>query len=150
MSRILRIAGAKMGPNQKADSRKAILDRMIALLEDAAGKGAKLVVFPELPFTTFFPRWLFESTQELDTYFERELPGPQTRPLSLAEWPQAAATMGPRPTSPRRAARRPRRLHPTIRRPRRLHPHPRFPIPMRDQHSHLQRLAQENPPTTEW
>ena len=81
MSRILRIAGAQMGANQKADSRKAILDRMIALLEDAAGKGAQLVVFPELPFTTFFPRWLIESTQELDTYFERDLPGPQTQPL---------------------------------------------------------------------
>lgn len=81
MTRILRIAGAQMGANQKADSRRQILDRMIALLEDAAGKGAKLAVFPELPFTTFFPRWLFESTQELDTYFERELPGPQTQPL---------------------------------------------------------------------
>jgi len=81
MSRIIRLAGAQMGPNQKADSRRQILDRMIALLEDAAGQGAQLVVFPELPFTTFFPRWLIESTQELDTYFERDLPGPQTQPL---------------------------------------------------------------------
>lgn len=81
MSRILRIAGAQMGPNQKADSRKAILERMIALLEQAAGQGARLVVFPELPFTTFFPRWLIETTQELDTYFERELPGPNTAAL---------------------------------------------------------------------
>ena len=45
MTRIIRLAGAQMGANQKADSRKQILDRMIALLEDAAGKGAKLVVF---------------------------------------------------------------------------------------------------------
>lgn len=81
MSRILRIAGAQMGPNQKADSRKAILGRMIALLEEAAGKGAKLVVFPELPFTTFFPRWLFTDQAELDSYFEKELPGPNTQAL---------------------------------------------------------------------
>lgn len=81
MSRMLRIAGAQMGGNQRADSRAAILARMIALLEEAAAQGAKLVVFPELPFTTFFPRWLIESTQELDTCFERELPGPQTRAL---------------------------------------------------------------------
>lgn len=81
MTRTLRIAGAQMGPNQRADSRRQILDRMIALLEAAAGRGAQLVVFPELPFTTFFPRWLIEGTQELDTYFERELPGPQTRAL---------------------------------------------------------------------
>ena len=81
MTRILRLAGAQMGANQKADSRKQILDRMIALLEDAAGQGAKLVVFPELPFTTFFPRWLFENTQELDTYFERSMPNPNNQAL---------------------------------------------------------------------
>lgn len=80
-SRILRIAGAQMGGNQKSDSRAAILSRMIALLEGAAAQGAKLVVFPELPFTTFFPRWLIETTQELDTYFDREMPGPQTQAL---------------------------------------------------------------------
>lgn len=79
--RILRVAGAQMGPNQKADSRRAILDRMIALLEDAAAQGAKLVVYPELPFTTFFPRWLFEGTQELDTYFERAMPNPNNQAL---------------------------------------------------------------------
>ena len=38
-------------------------------------------MFPELAFTTFFPRWLFETTQELDTYFERAMPGPQTAAL---------------------------------------------------------------------
>jgi predicted amidohydrolase len=81
MSRILRLAGAQMGPNQRADSRETILARMIALLEEAAGKGAQLVVFPELPFTTFFPRWLIEDREELDSYFEREMPGPQTQPL---------------------------------------------------------------------
>jgi len=81
MTRMLRIAGAQMGPNQKADSRKAILARMIALLETAAGQGARLVVFPELPFTTFFPRWLFTDPAELDTYFEKELPGPNTQAL---------------------------------------------------------------------
>ena len=79
--RILRLAGAQMGPNQKADSRKQILDRMIALLEDAAGKGAQLVVFPELPLTTFFPRWLFETQAEVDSYFETEMPGPNTQAL---------------------------------------------------------------------
>jgi len=53
---------------------------MIALLDTAADQGAQLVVFPELPFTTFFPRWLLER-QELDTYFEREFPGPQTQAI---------------------------------------------------------------------
>lgn len=79
--RIIRVAAAQMGGIQKADTRAQTMDRLIALLEQAAAEGAKLVVFPELAFTTFFPRWYFESTQELDTYFERELPGPQTRAL---------------------------------------------------------------------
>ena len=54
MTRVLRLAGAQMGANQKADSREAILARMVALLEQAAAAGAKMVVFPELPLTTFF------------------------------------------------------------------------------------------------
>jgi len=81
MARIIRVAGAQLGPIQRADSRAQTMDRLIALLEQASADGAKLVVFPELAFTTFFPRWFFESTQELDTYFERAMPGPQTQAL---------------------------------------------------------------------
>jgi len=80
MSRTVRIAAAQMGPNQRADSRPAILGRMIALLEQAAAEDAKLVVFPELAFTTFFPRWLLEGS-ELDQFFERGMPNPRVQPL---------------------------------------------------------------------
>ncbi|UFN48276.1 N-carbamoyl-D-amino-acid hydrolase [Roseomonas sp. OT10] len=80
MPRILRLAAAQMGPNQRADSREAILARMIALLEQAAAQGAKLVVFPELAFTTFFPRWLLEGA-ELDRYYETAMPNPRVQPL---------------------------------------------------------------------
>lgn len=81
MSRILRVAGAQMGPVQKADTREATLARMIALLDRAADDGAKLVVFPELPLTTFFPRWLFETQAEVDTYFESAMPNPAVQKL---------------------------------------------------------------------
>src|SRR4051794_7126438 len=64
-----------MGPTQKADTREHTLSRMLALLEEAAGRGASLVVFPELAFTTFFPRWLLEG-DALDSYFERSIPNP--------------------------------------------------------------------------
>ena len=80
MPRILRIAAAQMGPNQRADDRGPILRRMLDLLEQAADRGATLVVFPELAFTTFFPRWLLEGA-ELDDYFERSIPNPQVQPL---------------------------------------------------------------------
>jgi predicted amidohydrolase len=80
MPRIIRIAAAQMGPNQKADGRAAILARMLLMLEQAAGQGATLVVFPELAFTTFFPRWLLEGAA-LDQYFESAMPNPAVQPL---------------------------------------------------------------------
>ena len=69
-----------MGPTQKADSREHTLGRMLALLEEAAARGATLVVFPELAFTTFFPRWLIEG-EALDHYFERGMPNPAVQSL---------------------------------------------------------------------
>ncbi|MBC7431425.1 MAG: N-carbamoyl-D-amino-acid hydrolase [Rubritepida sp.] len=74
------VAGAQTGPIQRADSRAGTLDRLIALLEQAARAGAQLVVFPELALTTFFPRWLLEGA-ELDAFYEREMPGPATQRL---------------------------------------------------------------------
>ena len=80
MPRVIRVAAAQMGPNQRADSRAAILGRMVALLEGAARQGAAFVVFPELPFTTFFPRWLLHGA-ELDAFFEPAMPNPQVQAL---------------------------------------------------------------------
>jgi predicted amidohydrolase len=80
MARVVRVAGAQTGPIQRADSRAATLARLIALLEQAADHGAELVVFPELAFTTFFPRWLVDD-KELDSYFERTMPNPAVQPL---------------------------------------------------------------------
>ena len=80
MVRGLRAAAAQMGPTQKADSREHTLDRMLVLLEEAAACGATLVVFPELAFTTFFPRWLIEG-EALDHYFERGMPNPAVQSL---------------------------------------------------------------------
>ncbi|WP_082070209.1 N-carbamoyl-D-amino-acid hydrolase [Bradyrhizobium sp. LTSP885] len=80
MVRILRAAVAQMGPTQKADSREHTLGRMLELLETAATRGASLVVFPELAFTTFFPRWYLEG-DALDQYFERGMPNPAVQRL---------------------------------------------------------------------
>jgi len=81
MTRILRIAGAQMGPNSLKDSREQVLARMIGLLDDAARQGAQLVVFPELAFTTFFPRWFQEQEADLLRYFEPSMPNPNVQPL---------------------------------------------------------------------
>ncbi len=57
------------------------MKRLIVLLREAHASGAKLVVFPELALTTFFPRYWFDDQAEIDAYFEREMPGADTRPL---------------------------------------------------------------------
>jgi predicted amidohydrolase len=80
MTRVIRVAGAQMGPTQRADSRPQTLARMRALLEQAAAEGASLVVFPELAFTTFFPRWLLDEA-EVDAFCETAMPNPAVQPL---------------------------------------------------------------------
>jgi predicted amidohydrolase len=80
MSRVVRVAAAQMGPTQKADTREHTLNRLLALLDEGAGRGARLVIFPELAFTTFFPRWLLEGAA-LERHFERAMPNPAVQPL---------------------------------------------------------------------
>lgn len=81
MARVIRVGGAQLGPIQKADSRAAVVDRMIALLDQANERGCQLVAFPELALTTFFPRWNMDDPQEIDSYYETEMPNAATQPL---------------------------------------------------------------------
>jgi predicted amidohydrolase len=81
MPRHLTIAAAQLGPIARAETRQQAVARLLALLRDAKGRGADLVVFPELALTTFFPRWHFERDEELLAFFETEMPGPATLPL---------------------------------------------------------------------
>ncbi|NTG64744.1 N-carbamoyl-D-amino-acid hydrolase [Agrobacterium rhizogenes] len=80
MTRMI-IAGAQMGAIQKADSRDKAVARMIALMNEAASKGATMIVYPELALTTFFPRWYMEDKAEIDFWFEKEMPSGSTMPL---------------------------------------------------------------------
>ncbi len=79
--RIVRVAAAQLGPIASDEPRTAVVKRLTAMLSDAAGRGARLVVFPELALTTFFPRWYTEDVSGHDHYFETEMPGPETQPL---------------------------------------------------------------------
>lgn len=74
-------AALQMGPIQREESREQVVARMMALLDQAHAAGATLAIFPELTLTTFFPRWYIEDPAEVDTWFEREMPGPETQPL---------------------------------------------------------------------
>jgi hypothetical protein len=69
-----------MGPTQSDEPRPATIRRLTALLAQAAGQGAQLVVFPELAFTTFFPRRLLDEA-DLAAFFEPSMPNPSVQPL---------------------------------------------------------------------
>ena len=81
MSRKLKASVAQLGPIHLADTRSAVVKRLMALLREAHATGARFVVFPELALTTFFPRYWMTDQKEIDRFFEREMPGPETRPL---------------------------------------------------------------------
>jgi hypothetical protein len=81
MPRIVTVGAAQLGPIQRDEGRAVAVERMVALLNQAHEKGCDLVVFPELALTTFFPRWYSEDWAEVDGWFEREMPGPETAPL---------------------------------------------------------------------
>jgi predicted amidohydrolase len=87
VSRVVTVAAAQLGPVQPDDTRADVVERLVALLQDAAGQGAELVVFTELALTTFFPRyWYEDGDPALDAWFETELPGRDSKPL----WDEAA------------------------------------------------------------
>ncbi len=79
--RILNVTAAQMGPIARGETRADVVERLLALLHRAKDRGAEFVVFPELTLTTFFPRWFIEDPAELDSFFETEMPGPETRRL---------------------------------------------------------------------
>jgi N-carbamoyl-D-amino-acid hydrolase len=81
MARRLSIAGAQLGPIGRGEPRAKVVQRLIALMREAKGRGAELVVFPELALTTFFPRWHITDAEELESYYESEMPSPATLPL---------------------------------------------------------------------
>jgi predicted amidohydrolase len=81
MPRTVTVGAAQLGPIGRHDSRESVVERLLALLHEAAGSGCELVVYPELALTTFFPRWYAEDPAELDEFYETEMPGPATKPL---------------------------------------------------------------------
>jgi len=81
MPRVVTVGAAQLGPIALAETREQVVVRLIALMREAAHHGCDLVVYPELALTTFFPRWYFDEQKEVDAFFERTMPGPQTQPL---------------------------------------------------------------------
>ena len=70
-----------MGGIARDEPRSSAVERLVALLEEGASRGCDLVVFPELALTTFFARWFTDDEAEMESWFEKEMPGPETKPL---------------------------------------------------------------------
>lgn len=81
MARILRAAIGQMGPVNRNDKRSQVIERLIAMMRMASQQNADLVVFPELALTTFFPRWKLDDQNEIDSFFELEMPSRETQSL---------------------------------------------------------------------
>ena len=77
--RTITVAAAQMGGNQPGDSRTVILDRMLKLMDQAAEAGVRLLAFPELALTTFFPMHYMTNPEKIGQYFD----------LFAAAFPQA-------------------------------------------------------------
>jgi predicted amidohydrolase len=81
MPRYLTIACAQLGPIEHDMGRAQVVSRLVALLRQAKAQAADLVVFPEMALTTFFARSYAGDAKQVEKYFERTLPGPETQPL---------------------------------------------------------------------
>jgi predicted amidohydrolase len=78
-SRKIIVAGAQMGPVDTNTPRADVLARLLKMMDEAHSKSVKLIVFPEIALTTFFPRHLVPWGEELEAYFEREVDGDPTK-----------------------------------------------------------------------
>jgi predicted amidohydrolase len=81
MTRIVTVGAAQLGPIARAETRTQVVGRLLGLMRQATAHGCDLVVYPELALTTFFPRWYFERQEDIDVFFEREMPSKDTQPL---------------------------------------------------------------------
>lgn len=79
MARKIIVAAAQLGPNHASARRSDVVSRMLTLMASAHAQRVKLIVYPELALTTFFPRTLFTNLQELESYFERNVDGGPTK-----------------------------------------------------------------------
>ncbi|CAH6721557.1 omega-amidase Nit3p [[Candida] jaroonii] len=69
--RKFKLAAVQIGGIQRATPKEETVQRLCKLLNESADNGATLAVFPELSLTSFFPRWLIEDQEEIDSFFEK-------------------------------------------------------------------------------
>lgn len=81
MPRIVTIGAAQSGPISRQETRADVVERLIHQMREAHRQGCDLVVYTECALTAFFGHWWIEDEQELDAWYEHEMPSPATQPL---------------------------------------------------------------------
>ena len=78
MARWVKVAAAQMGPINEGTSRDEVVDRMLALLEQAIADRVELIAYPEMALTTYFPKRIRDDYEQ---FFETEVPPKALEPL---------------------------------------------------------------------
>ena len=78
MARSLKVAAAQLGAINEGTSREEMVDRMLALLEQAIREAVEILAYPELALTPYFPKRLRD---DYDQFFEIEVPPKCLEPL---------------------------------------------------------------------
>jgi predicted amidohydrolase len=78
MARYVKVAAAQLGPINEGTSREEMVDRMLALLEQAIREDVQIVAYPELALTPYFPKRIRD---DYDQFFETEMPPKCLDPL---------------------------------------------------------------------
>jgi predicted amidohydrolase len=78
MPRYLKVAAAQLGAIPEGTTRETMVERMLALMEQAIAEGVEILAYPELALTPYFPKRIRD---DADQFFEDEMPSKATKPL---------------------------------------------------------------------
>ncbi len=81
MPRTITIGAAQSGPVSRSETRAEVVERLLEQMREARRRDCDLVVFTECALTAFFAHWWIDDEHELEAWFEKEMPGPETKPL---------------------------------------------------------------------
>jgi len=78
MARYVKVAAAQLGAINEGTSREEMVDRMLALMEQAIREQVQILAYPELALTPYFPKRIRD---DYDQFFETEVPPKCLEPL---------------------------------------------------------------------
>lgn len=78
MPRFVKVGAAQMGAINEGTRRDVVVERMLALMNQAIDEGVELLVYPELALTPYFPKRLRD---DFEQFFETEMPSKPLLPL---------------------------------------------------------------------